>query len=217
MVEIVPIVTGPFVENSYLAIDQDNGKLVIIDPGDDADQLIQHIENTKLPLAAILLTHGHIDHIGAVDALRHWSGAPVLAHAADQFVIAAFPDMCRMFGLPVKAAPHVDHWLENEPAQRTGSLPFDVMGDTGIVVHYTPGHSPGGVCYQFGEHLITGDTLFKGSIGRTDLPGGDWQILNNSLSYLTKLPAELRVYPGHGPETSMGLECESNPFLTNLN
>jgi glyoxylase-like metal-dependent hydrolase (beta-lactamase superfamily II) len=216
MVEIVPIVTGPFEANSYLALERESGKLAVIDPGDDAENLISYIENTNLALAGILLTHGHLDHIGAVEALRLWSGAPVLAHGADQFIIAGFPDACRMFGLPVKPAPRVDYWLENDSDQKSGSLPVDVLGGTQLVVHYTPGHSPGGVCYQLDDYLITGDTLFKGSVGRTDLPGGDWQILSNSLVYLTKLPADLRVYPGHGPETSIGIECVTNPFLRDL-
>ncbi len=216
MVEIVPIVTGPFEENSYLVLARASGKLAAIDPGDDADQLIKHIENSGLALTGILLTHGHLDHIGAVEALRLWSGAPVLAPAADRFIIDAFPDSCRMFGLPVKPKPQVDYWLENESNQRTGALPIDVLGECRPVVHYTPGHTPGGICYQLGDNLITGDTLFKGSVGRTDLPGGNWKILSKSLYYLTKLPPDLRVYPGHGPETSIGIECDTNPFLRQL-
>ncbi len=216
MLEIVPIVTGAFEENCYLALDRGGGKLAVIDPGDDAEQLIGHIEQTSLAVAAILLTHGHIDHICAVEELRQWSGAPVLAPRADRFIIDHLPEMCRMYGLPVKPVPQIDYWLKNESDQRNGALPIAVFESTPIVVHATPGHTPGGVCYQLDEHLMTGDTLFKGSIGRTDLPGGDGQILSNSIAYLAKLRGELLVYPGHGPATTISIECATNPFLQDL-
>ncbi|MCH7521824.1 MAG: MBL fold metallo-hydrolase [Candidatus Marinimicrobia bacterium] len=210
------MITGPFQENSYLAWTAGSNRAVIIDPGDDADRLQAIIEAEHLQLAAILATHAHLDHVGAVDQLRKWSGAPVCIPEGERELLAWLPASCRLFGLPERPVPEVDHWLKSELTQLSGLLPSANLGDLAVTIHATPGHTAGGVCYQIDQALFVGDTLFHDSVGRTDLPGGDWPTLEQSLRYLMTLPDDLVVYPGHGPATTLGREKQSNPYLLDI-
>ena len=160
----------------------------------------------------ILLTHAHIDHVtGVAEAVRALK-APVYLHRDDLFLYDAVPQQAAMFGLPVPSVPAIEHFFDLQT-----SLAF---GDLEVKVHHTPGHCPGGVCLQVGpsgqpgRDLFVGDTLFAGSIGRTDLPGGDYETLMHSIkAVLFALGDDAAVYPGHGPATTIGQERKTNPFV----
>lgn len=175
----------------------------IVDPGAEADCIAALLDKARLRPEAILLTHGHFDHIGAVPALQaKWPGLEVYVNPADQMVLThklnCFPP---------------DYPPIPMPANLRDAR--DLAGRRGLEPIFTPGHTPGGMCYHFPEEklLLSGDTLFAGSVGRTDLPGGDMQTLMDSIRKLKSLPDETEVVPGHGMFTTMGLEKESNPFL----
>lgn len=192
------IAVGTFEVNcSMLEI---GGRVYIVDPGAEAPRIVEAVTATGLGPAAVLLTHAHFDHIGAIAELElRYPGLAVLVGGAD---IAAF-------GHPLNSCPPF-----YPPAPRPGNLVTELVVP-GMEVIATPGHTPGGVCYHFAAEklLLSGDTLFAGSIGRTDLPGGDAAVLMRSLERLKKLPADTRVVPGHGPETTIGEELRSNPFM----
>lgn len=210
------MITGPFQENSYLVWMPGSSRAVIIDPGDDADRLQSVIEAENLQLAAILATHAHLDHVGAVEQLHRWSGAPVCIPERERELLAWLPESYRLFGLPERPVPEVDYWLKPELTELSPLLASTDLGGLAITIHATPGHTAGGVCYQIDQALFVGDTLFHDSVGRTDLPGGDKPTLEQSLRYLMTLPDDLVVYPGHGPATTLGREKRANPYLLEL-
>ncbi|UCD38385.1 MAG: MBL fold metallo-hydrolase [Fidelibacterota bacterium] len=210
------IVTGPFQANTYLLWQDGGSRAVIIDPGDEADRLERDISTENLSLGVILITHAHLDHICAVEELRRWSNAVVCLPMAERPALGWLPESCRFFGLPEKSAPHIDYWLNPELRDLSEVLLPDQLGGLEIAVHSTPGHSPGSVCYQIGNHWFVGDTLFNNSVGRVDLPGGDWPTLQASLRTLISLPDDTLIYPGHGPITTIGQEKSTNPFLKNI-
>lgn len=195
---------GPFQENCYLLA---HGRdLLIVDPGDEADRLVAAIDQLGLKPRYLLLTHGHLDHVGAVTALQDRYEVPVLAPRAELPLIEHLPMQCQLFGLPPMAPPRVDQALEGGE-----SLPF---GTTAIEVIPTPGHSPGGTCYRVEDRVFVGDTIFQGGVGRTDLWGGSWPTLETSIrDRIFTLPEHLTLYPGHGPATTVGDEKRSNPFF----
>ncbi|MFB0516649.1 MAG: MBL fold metallo-hydrolase [Candidatus Neomarinimicrobiota bacterium] len=213
---IKSIVTGPFQANTYLVWKESEGRVIIIDPGDEAELLKEEIVRENLSLGAILVTHAHLDHIGAVDELRKWSGAAVCLPEREREALGWLPESYRFFGLPEKPIPYVDHWLTPEQTNLTDILTPAQLGGLAIAVHATPGHSIGGVCYAMDKHWFVGDTLFCGSVGRIDLPGGDWPTLQESLRYLMHLHDDIVIHPGHGPETTIGWEKRTNPFLLEI-
>jgi hydroxyacylglutathione hydrolase len=185
---------------------------VVIDPGDEVDELLSFIARDQLSVEAILLTHGHVDHVSGVAQAKRQLKVPVHLHRDDLFLYEQAPAHGSLFGIEVEPPPPVDVFYE-------GKGPIAV-GDYDIFVHHTPGHCPGGVCLQVGRRgetgldLIVGDTLFAGSIGRTDLPGGDYETLLRSITeVLFGFGDDARVYPGHGPSTTIGQERRTNPFL----
>lgn len=202
----------PFMKNGYLFACADSRAAVVIDPGDEVDALIEVAGREGLRVEHILLTHAHLDHISGVARARAAFGAPVRLHAGDQPLYEAVVQQGLMFGLQVEPQPPVDaHYAEDD------HLGF---GAWQVHVRHTPGHSPGGVCLELrtgdapGSHLVAGDTLFAGSIGRTDLPGGDYPTLIRSIrEVLLAFPDPTPVYPGHGPATTIGQERAGNPFL----
>ena len=195
MLSVHLLTLGAYQTNCYLFHDEDSVKCCVVDPGYDADFILKSLETLGLTLEAILLTHGHFDHVGAVRQLASDTGCDVYIHAAD-------------LDLPV--------------ALTAGPLYFTktyAEGDTlrlaglDITVLHTPGHTPGSVCLLCGDTLFAGDTLFCGSCGRTDLPGGDWATILSSLHRLKAIEADLWVLPGHGEATSLAQEKKYNPYL----
>ena len=203
------ITAGPFQENGYIIHSERKSNCIIIDPGDSPDLYIKEIENCKLKPIGIMNTHGHIDHIHAIQPLKDHYSIPFYIHKEEKMIVDHYPQGCLMYGIIPNEKPKVDHWLKNE-----GSI---TIGDYNIKVIHTPGHTPGGICYQLNSDIFTGDTLFKGSIGRTDFPGGDYNTLMDSLKYLIEnVPGDTQVHSGHGYSTTIENEILSNPFLANL-
>lgn len=206
--QIESVLVGAFGANCLLVWD-DPAQAIVIDPGAEAESIRSALARKGLAVAAYWITHGHIDHVSALGDLLKTHPAPVRLHAADAawaFTAAnRYPPYLRGPERPDSLVPVAD-----------GDL-LSAGGLTARVLH-TPGHTPGGVCYLFEQHatLATGDTLFQGSVGRTDLPGGDWGALARSLSRLLTLDDRLKVLPGHGPDSTLGEERRRNPFLRDL-
>ena len=199
--ERLTIEVGGFEVNCSIL--SENGKAWIVDPGQDARHILDILSAKGLEPEAVLLTHAHFDHIGAIPGLRQtFPDLPVYVHADD----------VRVINHPMNQYPP-----EYPPAGDLTGLrdSRDLRGVRGLEIIETPGHTPGGVCYCFAAEklLLSGDTLFAGSIGRTDLPGGDWATLTKSLAKLAALPDDTLVIPGHGPNTTIGAEKRDNPFL----
>jgi hydroxyacylglutathione hydrolase len=199
----------PFMENGYVLGCEETREGVIIDPGDSIEELLAIVTREKLTIKHILLTHAHIDHISGVGRARSATGAPVFLHADDRPLYDSVVHQGLMFGIRVEAQPPVDAFYDLSKTV--------AFGNYEVRVHHTPGHSPGGVCLEVnpGGTLIVGDTLFAGSIGRTDLPGGDFDTLINAIrTVLFAFPDEAIAYSGHGEPTTIGRERRTNPFLT---
>lgn len=198
---------GPIGTNCYIIYKENTA--LIVDPGDSPNQIIQFLEKEKLRPIAILLTHTHFDHIGAVDPIREAFNIPVFVHALEEDWLED-PSLngSQFFALP---APITAKKAEKTLEEGTLSI-----GDFEMEVRHTPGHSPGSCSFIFHHEgfVIAGDTLFQGGIGRTDLPGGDFAQLYASIHHkLLSLPESLIVYPGHGPKTTIDEEKKFNPFL----
>jgi len=209
----------PFYKNGFVIGCEETREGVIIDPGDEVADLLMAIKDRDLTITNILLTHAHLDHVTGVGRARAALNVPVWLHKDDEFLYEAVVQQGQMFGLRVEPQPPVDRFYEGE-----GPLTF---GRYAVRVLHTPGHCPGGVCLAVSKAarpgdtrpeppvLIVGDTLFAGSIGRTDLPGGDASTLLRSIrEVLFKFPDDTVVWPGHGEQTTIGKERRTNPFLT---
>ena len=206
---IKTIVTGPFQENSYLLIDKLSKKCVLIDPGDEAQKIINFINEKNIIPIAIINTHAHLDHIGAISEIKAEYLIPFYLHTEEKPILDSYLISCRMFGIKPAQSPSVDEWLNT-----SGEL---LIGPFKFLIIETPGHTPGGCSFLIDDIIFVGDTLFQGSIGRTDLPGGDRKILDKSLiKLINKLNPKTTVYSGHGPSTSIGFEKINNPFLIQL-
>jgi glyoxylase-like metal-dependent hydrolase (beta-lactamase superfamily II) len=204
---------APFFKNGYLLSCEHTAESVLVDPGDEVDQLLASAERQRLKISAILLTHAHLDHVTGVKRAKAVLGVDVWLHPDDAFLYDRLVDQGRMFGLEVEPAPPIDRWYGTDEIVRFGRYEIHVLP--------TPGHCPGGVCLAVGangetiKELFVGDTLFAGSIGRTDLPGGDLLTLLHSIrSVLFSFPDDTVVHSGHGPDTTIGTERLTNPFLT---
>ncbi len=201
----------PFEKNGFVVGCEETREGVLIDPGDEVEALLEVVRARRLAIAGILLTHAHVDHVTGVPRARAALGAPVYLHHDDLFLYDAALQQAEFFGLRVDPLPPIDVFYEEK--QR---IPF---GRYEVQVHHTPGHCPGGVCLAVTRErqppaLFVGDTLFAGSIGRTDLPGGDYPTLIRSISQvLFAFGDAAEVYPGHGPGTTIGQERRTNPFL----
>jgi len=203
---------APFFKNGFLLGCETTHEAVVIDPGDEAQELINLIDLGRLSVRYILLTHAHMDHVSGVARLKAATGAPIGLHRDDLFLYDSAVQQGLMFGYKVEQPPKPDFFYQV-------GVPL-AFGNYQVRVHHTPGHSPGGVALQVGatgtagSEIFVGDTLFAGSIGRTDLPGGNTQTLINSIrTVLFGFGDVAVVYPGHGPETTIGVERRSNPFL----
>ena len=201
-------VVSPFQENCYIIGDEQSKKGAIIDPGDEADRILDVARQTGLDFQFILNTHAHLDHVGAVLEVKTELSIPFYLHKEDQFLLDTLPQQAAMFGLRIDEPPAVDFYYGPNAEIKLGGLTFKIF--------HTPGHSPGSIClYEASESVVFGgDVLFQGSIGRIDLPGGDFETLINSIrTSLFVLPDETTIYPGHGPSTTIGHEKRFNPFL----
>lgn len=199
-------VVGPLGVNCYILYDEKHRVGVAIDPGGDGEMLWRFLENKAIKLLAILNTHAHADHIGAVDFLRNKTGARFYIHKADASMLAdSTLNLSAFMGRPVVTRP-ADVLLHDGEVLNFDDIKFTVL--------HTPGHSPGGVCYLMEDRIFSGDTLFAGSVGRTDFPGASMEELLHSLrEKIMGLPENLLVYCGHGPSTSVGYEKQYNPYL----
>ena len=204
---VVRIPNGAFVENTYLVIDGAAAECAVIDPGEEAGRILHEIAGAGARPTAIWITHAHLDHVMGVARVRRETGAPVYLHPADRELYDQAVQQGLAFGVPVDPPPAPDGGLAAGDTVPVGQLRF--------TVRHAPGHSPGSVCLVGEGVAFTGDVLFAGSIGRTDLPGGDFDTLIRSIEReLLTLPDSTIVYSGHGPETTVGHERRSNPFLT---
>ena len=203
----------PFFKNGFVLGCEETREGVLIDPGDEVDELLAAIEQHRLKVDKVLLTHAHLDHITGVGRARAALGARVWLHRDDNFLYEAVVQQGQMFGLRVEPQPKVDEFYDDG----AGPIRF---GRYEVHVYHTPGHCPGGVCLavtregEAGKTLFVGDTLFAGSIGRTDLPGGSPQTLLHSIrNVLFAFPDPTVVHSGHGEATTIGREKRTNPFL----
>ena len=209
--EVIGTTVGPVAENSYLIFKEGTGKALLIDPGDEADRLMQPLAERGLELEAILLTHCHFDHIGAVAPIAAATGAPVYCPEIEVPILADVMAYVPWPGIGPYESYDADHTVSGGEHLSLAGMEIDVL--------FTPGHSPGHVTYSIpeAELLLSGDVLFQGSVGRVDLPGGDWDVLLESIRMLvTSFPAETRVLPGHMGVTTLGAELATNPFLTEI-
>lgn len=201
---------GPLQCNCTILACERTLEAVLIDPGDEAAVIIRNLKDLGVTVKYLLHTHAHFDHIGATKEVRAHTQAAVCLHKGDQSIYEMLPLQGKMFGMQFEAAPAIEKFLEDEEILQ--------FGDHGIQVIHTPGHSPGGVCFKLTsgqETLFSGDTLFQGSIGRTDLWGGNFDELITSIkNRLLILNDEIQVFPGHGPHTLIGKEKRNNPFLS---
>ncbi|MGH7675829.1 MAG: MBL fold metallo-hydrolase [Gemmatimonadales bacterium] len=205
--KVVQIPNGVFIENCYLVIDEAARVCAIIDPGEDAAAILDAVARSGARPTAIWLTHAHLDHVLGVPQVKAATGAPVFLHPADLPLYHAAPAQAEWFGLRAPALPAPDRAFAHGEVARVGELAF--------AVRHTPGHSPGSVSLVGQGVVFGGDVLFAGSIGRTDLPGGDFESLIASIEReLLVLPDATVVHSGHGPDTTVGEERRTNPFLT---
>lgn len=200
------ITVGPFEENCYLVTDEAGGVAVLVDPGDEGSAIEAMVARRGVTPSAVWLTHAHLDHIGAVSAVRRaWPGIPVHLHPADAPVYAYGERAAANYGLRFEQPDPADRELSDGQVLTVGSLSFSVM--------HLPGHAPGHVAFVGEGIALSGDCIFNGSVGRTDLPLSDPNAFVGSLDRLLGLPDATVVYPGHGPRTTIGRERHSNPFL----
>jgi len=208
-VKIVQIPNGQFVENCYLVIDEGSRECVVIDPGEEAGLILRRIAEAGVRPVAIWVTHAHLDHVMGVPRLSRETRAPIYLHPADRELYDHVIQQGLAFGIRVESLPPPDReFVPGETVQ---------VGTVGFTVRHAPGHSPGSVCLVGDGVVFTGDVLFAGSIGRTDLPGADFDTLIRSIEReLLVLPDSTMVYSGHGPETTVGRERGTNPFLAGV-
>jgi hydroxyacylglutathione hydrolase len=212
MIDVRMFTVGPVQENCFIVRRKDASSAVIVDPGEEADRLIGAIESLKIEtIDAILITHTHFDHVGAVAPVAAATGAPVYCPELEKQVLANIMDYVPWPGFGPFESYQADQTVSGGETLELAGLAIDVM--------FTPGHSPGHVTYAIrdGGAVFSGDVLFQGSVGRVDLPGGDWPTLLGSIeSLVDAFPAETTVYPGHMGITTLGRERAANPFLREL-
>jgi len=204
--EILPV--GPLQCNCSVVGDETSREAMVIDPGDDIEEVLVLLAKHNLQVRQIVITHAHIDHVGGAMKLRAATGAPILLNQNDYALLKMLDSQAAWVGMKSPGKVEIDHSVEQADTVRAGSLTANVL--------HTPGHTEGSVCLYFPAQktLVAGDTLFAGSIGRTDLPGGSFEKIIHSLhDTVLALPDDTVVVPGHGPLTTIGEERESNPFL----
>ncbi len=204
--QIERLEVGVFAENCYVVGCERTRAGVVIDPGDEAPRILRKVRELELEIKAVLLTHAHLDHVQAASEVKQALGAPLAMHREDRFLLDNVAAQAGAFGLPAPPVPSVDRFLDEGDEVAFGAVTLKVL--------CTPGHSPGSLTFYGDGVAFVGDVLFAGSIGRTDLPGGDLHTLIRSIrEKLFPLGDETVVLSGHGPETTIGREKASNPFL----
>lgn len=202
--EVSRLVLGTLQTNCYLVVCPETHSALVIDPADSAERILAAAQQKGARIEQILLTHAHMDHIGALPDLRKATGARVLAHRLEPVMLDQY---LGLFGLGPDQFPPIAPDLELEGGEKLSAGHL-----TGLVIH-TPGHTPGGISLRVDNDLFTGDTLFAQGVGRVDLPGGSLETLLQSIQRLFTLPDETRVYPGHGPSSTIGVEKRDNPYV----
>jgi glyoxylase-like metal-dependent hydrolase (beta-lactamase superfamily II) len=205
------LIVGPLQCNCLILGCETSREAIVVDAGDEAERILQDLNRHRLTLKTILQTHAHLDHVGASHRLQETTGASVALHREDLFLHANLSMQAAFLGLEAPSPARINHYLIDKEEVKVGSLQAQVV--------HTPGHTPGSLCFHLPgerEMLLTGDTLFAGSIGRTDLWGGSYEEILRSLKRLLVYKDETEVYPGHGPPTTIGRERHSNPFLQEL-
>ena len=197
---------GPIMANCYILGCEDTKEAVVIDPGDEADRILLSLAESGLKVKYLLNTHGHFDHVGANKKMKEATNAVLMIHPDDEPMLSELSSSASSFGLSAENSPKADKYLNDQDEISFGNITLKVI--------HTPGHSMGGICLYTDGALFVGDTLFAGSIGRTDLPGGNYNTLISSIKKrLLAFDGNTIVYPGHGPETTIEKEKRTNPFL----
>jgi glyoxylase-like metal-dependent hydrolase (beta-lactamase superfamily II) len=203
---IKELVVGPLMANCFICGCSKTKEAVVIDPGGDADTILLSLADAKLKVKYIINTHGHFDHVSANGKMKDATGADILIHPLDAPMLEKLSSNAAFFGVSVENSPPCDQTLEEGDTVS--------FGDIALKVIHTPGHTPGGISLYTNGVVFVGDTLFAGSIGRTDFPGGNFNTLISSIkTKLFKMEDDIRVFSGHGPETSIGIEKRHNPFV----
>lgn len=203
---LIRLVVGPLQVNCFIVADEKTKDAVVIDPGDDAGDILRVIKEKGLKVRYIVNTHGHFDHIGANKAIKDATGAEIVLHEADAPLMEAAPRQSVAFGMNSISSPPADRYVRHGDVVAAGEVSLRVL--------HTPGHTPGGISLLEQGMVFTGDALFAGSIGRTDFPGGDLMTLITAIKEnLMSLPDDTRVFSGHGPASTIGDERRENPFL----
>jgi hydroxyacylglutathione hydrolase len=202
------ITVGPLQENCYIVGDEGTRHALVIDPGDEPDRILQVIKDNSFEIIVVILTHAHFDHVGAAGDIKRATGAKVLLHEGDIELYKGVRDQAAFWGFEVDDLPGPDGYIKEGDDVKAGGLTFKAM--------HTPGHSPGGICL-YGEGVVfTGDTIFQGSVGRTDFHGGDMAKLKESFRRLINLPDDTVILSGHGGETTVGREKRENFFMAEI-
>lgn len=196
---------GPLLVNCYVVYDEMTRNGLVIDPGDEPDLITDFLNEEGLNIRHIICTHGHFDHIGAVKELKEHTGAKIILHESDLNIYRNSPHIAmQFFGIQIEPQPEPEILIKNENNLNAFEKEIKII--------HTPGHSPGSISIYINGYLFTGDTLFAGSVGRTDLYGGSMEQLLNSLRKIASLPSDTVIFPGHGPKTKLEIEKKSNPF-----
>jgi glyoxylase-like metal-dependent hydrolase (beta-lactamase superfamily II) len=201
------LAVGPIMANCFIVGCEESREAAVIDPGAEVPRILEAVEKAQLSVKVIINTHGHFDHVGGNRALKAHTGAPLLIHPLDAPMLSRLAEMAGAFGMRSENSPPPDRMVEDGDIIAVGRLTLEVI--------HTPGHTPGGISLAAPGRVFVGDTLFQGSIGRTDFPGGDFDALLQSIrTRLFPLGDEVTVYTGHGPETVLGQEKRFNPFVS---
>lgn len=199
---------GVFMENCYIIGDEESNEAILVDPGEQVDQIRNEIKNSGLKITSIINTHTHLDHVAGVQIFKDELDIPFYIHEKDQPVLDVLPEAKNRFpGFDFVVKPDVDGYLDESDKIEIGNLKGDIL--------HVPGHSWGHICFVFGDQIIAGDTVFAGSVGRVDLTGGTTmdELVGSIKKKLMVFPDDYQIHPGHGPSTTVGIEKSSNPFL----
>ncbi len=199
-------VVGALEVNCYVIADEETKEGIIIDPGDNVDEIYNYISKNGIIIKYIINTHCHFDHCGGNKKMKNLTNAELLIHEMEKPVLERMDTSAQIWGFYVDKSPEPDRYLKDGDILKVGNMNIEVI--------HTPGHSPGGICLKINNKVITGDTLFAGGIGRTDFPGGDYDTLMKSIrEKLFTLPEDTEIYPGHGPSSTIRNEKYFNPFF----